>query len=70
MRTQHSELATRMAHAKLETIAQYIQQHSFPATVHDTCVSFTVPVTQDGIPAGVDRFEVRTFQEARDALGY
>lgn len=70
MNSKHSALATRMARAKLQDIAQYIHQHSFPVTVHDTCVSFTVPATQDGIPAGADRFEVRTFQEARDALGY
>lgn len=70
MNTQHSELATRMAKSNLNTIAKYIRQHSFPATVHDDFVSFTVPATQNGMPAGVDRFEVRTFHEARAALGY
>ncbi len=65
-----SELSERMQRSDLNTIARYIRQHSFPATVHDDFVSFTVPTTLHGQPAEDARFEVRTFNEARAALGY
>jgi len=64
------ERPERMQRGDLNALARYIRQHSFAATVHDDCVSFTVPVTQHGQPVEDERFEVRTFQETRDALGY
>lgn len=59
MNVQHCKLAARMVHSSLITTANSIRQRSFPEAV-----------THDSKPASVERFEVRTFHDARADLGY
>jgi hypothetical protein len=59
----------------VQTIAHYVRSHGFAALVIDGAVTFGVPYTIEVAPGkwshgGYETHTVRTYQEARNALGY
>jgi hypothetical protein len=62
-------MTTTLTDKQLDKLARFVREHGFASIVDDGAVHFVVPYTSPQ-GNGYEAFEVRTFGEAREALGY